>query len=299
MNYARCFLLGALPSLLMAAEPDILTDPLGLGAPPIPMPAAGMPDDITDGGQVWFGKRIVVDTWDIVTSPFDWSGKEWAVAGAAVGATVATGLFVDRYFQDESQETRTDNKDRWSGTWGELGTIYSVAVLGAAGTYGWIADDERGVNVLVDGLEASVIASVILSPILKYTVGRSRPNQAGQDSDAFEPFSGELSFPSGHATQAFTVAAVVAFSFDDQPVVGGLAFALASGVGLSRINDNAHYASDVVAGAILGTWVGYEVVHYNRRRRGEEAQRSRGITDATVDLILERDRHGISLTWHW
>ena len=299
MNYTRCFLLGALPSLLMAAEPDLLTDPLGLGPPPIPMPAAGIPDDMTEGGQVWFGKRVVVDTWDIVTSPFDWSGKEWAIAGAAVGATVATGLFVDRQFQSESQESHNPEKDRWSGTWGELGTIYSVAVLGVAGTYGWIADDERGVNVLVDGLEASIIASGILCPILKYTVGRARPNDTGQDSDTFNPFSGDASFPSGHTTQAFTVAAVMAFSFDDQPVVGGLAFALASGVGLSRINDDKHYASDVVAGAILGTWVGYEVVHYNRRRRGEEAQRSRGITDATVDLILDSDRRGISLTWHW
>ena len=299
MNYTRCFLLGALPSLLMAAEPDILTDPLGLGSPVIPMPTAGMPDETTSGGQIWFGKRIVVDTWDIVCSPFDWSGKEWAIAGAAVGATVATGLFVDRQFQSESQESRNADKDRWSGTWGQLGTIYSVAVLGAAGTYGWIADDDRGVNVMVDGLEASVIASGILSPLLKYTVGRARPNQTEQDSDTFDPFSGAASFPSGHTTQAFTVAAVLAFSFDDQPVVGGLAFALASGVGLSRINDNKHYASDVVAGAILGTWVGYEVVHYNRRRRGEEAQRSRGITDASVDLILDSDRQGISLTWHW
>ena len=92
---------------------------------------------------------------------------------------------------------------------------------------------------------------------------------------------------------------MLAFSFDDQPVVGGLAFATAAGVGLSRINNDAHYVSDVVAGAILGTWVGYEVVHYNRRRRGEEVQRSRAITDATMNVIFDGDRKGISLTWHW
>jgi len=305
MKYARGLMLGVLPSLLLAVEADPLTDPFGLGGPLTPTPVAELPadsddtDDRVGTGQFWFGKRVVVDTWDIVSSPFDWSGKEWAIAGAAVGATVATGLFVDRHFQDESQESRSPDKDRWSGAWGQLGTLYSIGVLGAAGAYGWIADDDRGVNVMIDGLEASVIASGILSPILKYTVGRGRPNHSGQDSDEFSPFGGDASFPSGHTTQAFTVAAVLAFSFDDQPVVGGLAFALASGVGMSRINDNAHYASDVVAGAILGTWVGYEVVHYNRRRRGEEVERSRRITDASVDLIFDSDRKGLSFTWHW
>ena len=267
--------------------------------PPAALPSLTEQADSMKLGQMWFGKRVVVDTWDIVTSPLDWDGRSWGVAGLAVGGVIVSGLMLDKNAQSESQESRSADKDRWSGAWGQLGTVYSVAALGAAGAYGWIADDERGVNVLIDGLESSIIASGILSPLLKFTVGRSRPNQTEQDSDEFNPFSGNSSFPSGHATQAFTVASVLAFSFDDQPVVGGLAFVLATGVGLSRINDDMHYVSDVVAGAILGTWVGYEVVHYNRRRRGEEVQRSRAITDATMNVIFDGDRKGISLTWHW
>lgn len=297
MRYLPLCLLLA-PLHLAAVDHDPLADPFQVRVPPVATPPANDEDEPINS-QVWFGKRVVVDTWDIVSSPFDWSSKEWAVAGVAVGATFATGLYVDRHFQDESQESRSSDKDRWSGAWGQLGTIYSIAALGAAGTYGWIADDDRSVNVMVDGLESSIIASGILCPILKYTVGRARPNHSGQDSDEFSPFGGDASFPSGHTTQAFTVASVLAFSYDDRPVIGGLAFAVAGGVGLSRINDDMHYASDVLAGAILGTWVGYEVVHYNRRRRGEEAPRSRSITDASVDLILESDRKGLSFTWHW
>jgi hypothetical protein len=290
-------LIGFLPAFILAAEPNPVGELAAVQIPPAP--AADPVEIPSDGGQVWFGKRVVVDTWGIVSSPFDWSGKEWAIAGGAVGAITVSYLYLDKHFQDESQETRSASKDRWSGAWGQLGTIYSFAVLGAAGAYGWIADDDRGVNVLVDGLEATVIASGILCPILKYTVGRSRPNETAGDTDVFNPFSGAASFPSGHTTQAFTVASVLACSFDDQPVVGAVAFVVASGVGLSRINDNAHYVSDVVAGAILGTWVGYEVVHYNKRRRGEDEARSHGITDAKLDLILSGDRQGISLTWHW
>lgn len=294
-------LLFASPALLLAAEQEPPAPHFGvpLANAEQPLPGGEEAPVGSRDTQIWFGKRVVVDTWEIVSSPFDWSGKEWAVAGLAVGATVATGMFVDRHFQDESQESRNSDKDRWSGAWGQLGTIYSLAALGAAGTYGWVADDDRSVNVMVDGIESSIIASGILCPILKYTVGRARPNQSGQDSDEFSPFGGDASFPSGHTTQAFTVASVLAFSYDDQPVIGGIAFAVAGGVGISRINDDMHYASDVLAGAILGTWVGYEVVHYNRRRRGEEPHLSRGLTDPSIDLILDSDRKGLSLSWQW
>jgi membrane-associated phospholipid phosphatase len=286
--------LACCPLLLGAADADPFDGVLAFTGPvsPTTETAATAPGN----GQVWFGSRVVLDTWGIVAAPLDWSGRDWAVAGGAVAATVATGLWLDRSFQSESQENRNPDKDRWSGAWGQLGTIYSFVVLGAAGTYGWLADDGRGVDVMVDGLEASVIASGILCPLLKYTVGRSRPNQTAQDTDVFAPFSGAASFPSGHTTQAFTVAAVAAFTYDDQPLVGGLAFAAATGVGLSRINSNAHYASDVVAGAILGTWVGYEVVRANRARRGAPPVEAKGFT---WDLLLAADRQGISATWRW
>ncbi|MDQ2970573.1 MAG: phosphatase PAP2 family protein, partial [Acidobacteriota bacterium] len=39
------------------------------------------------------------------------------------------------------------------------------------------------------------------------------------------------------------------------------AYSLASGVAFARMNDRAHFASDVVAGAIIGTAIGHSVVH--------------------------------------
>ena len=296
---SRLALIALFPLSLAAAESGPAGDALVFDPAPKVANGADAPGEGSDQGQIWFGKRILVDTWGVVSAPAGWDGRDWLIAGGAVAATVATGLWLDQPAQGDSQEDRSAGKDRWSGAWGELGTIYSFVALGVAGTYGWIADDERGVNAMIDGLEASVIASGIICPALKFIVGRSRPQQAAQDSDQFQPFSGNNSFPSGHATQAFTVATVVACTFDDQPLLGGAAFALATGVGLSRINDNAHYASDVVAGAILGTWVGYEIVHFNRRRRGEEVARARGIADAQLDLILDHDRQGVSFTWHW
>jgi hypothetical protein len=68
---------------------------------------------------------------------------------------------------------------------------------------------------------------------------------------------------------------------------------------LSRINDNQHDACDVVAVAILGTWVCYAVVHSNRHRRGEEERRHHGISDVRVEVLLSPEHLGLSFTWEW
>src|SRR5262245_22891435 len=126
MRVVPLILLGLLPWNLTAAQPGPLGDLVAVQVPPAPAAEGDAAEDDaladTPGGQFWFGKRVVVDTWGIVSSPFDWSGKEWAIAAGAVGATVATGLFVDKRFQDESQESHNPQKDKLSTYWGDLGT---------------------------------------------------------------------------------------------------------------------------------------------------------------------------------
>jgi membrane-associated phospholipid phosphatase len=61
------------------------------------------------------------------------------------------------------------------------------------------------------------------------------------------------SFPSGHATTAFTVAAVLTWA---APGRWRLWLGVAAGIGLSRILLNAHFASDVLGGAAIGWWAG-------------------------------------------
>ena len=86
--------------------------------------------------------------------------------------------------------------------------------------------------------------------VFKYAVGRERPN--GQD---------EKSFPSGHASNAFALAAVVERHYGWK--AGLPAYALASLVGVSRLQRNKHYLSDVLGGATLGYIVGRTVVRVN------------------------------------
>lgn len=87
-----------------------------------------------------------------------------------------------------------------------------------------------------------VLAGQIVIEVLKSATKRKRPN--GKSS---------RSFPSGHTGGAFGLAATLDAIYGKK--IGIPAYLMAGFVGLSRINDNKHYLSDVVAGALIGTAV--------------------------------------------
>lgn len=86
-------------------------------------------------------------------------------------------------------------------------------------------------------------ASHVLSAFI---VGRSRPGGRGD----YLPF--KSSFPSGHSSSAFATAGSLAYSYGW--IVGVPAFAVASAISAARVSENAHWLSDVVAGAALGVF---------------------------------------------
>ena len=96
-----------------------------------------------------------------------------------------------------------------------------------------------------DLFSAEAIAGVV-STGLKVTLNRTRPD------------GGPYSFPSGHATVAFAAAGVIANRYGLLP--GIIAEAAAGYVGLSRLQENKHYISDVVAGCLLGNYVACQIV---------------------------------------
>lgn len=79
---------------------------------------------------------------------------------------------------------------------------------------------------------------------LAFITQRQRPNESPT----------RLSFPSGHASHTFASATSLAYSYG--PWIGSLAYGAAIWNGLSRIREEAHWASDVVAGATLGIFWG-------------------------------------------
>jgi membrane-associated phospholipid phosphatase len=143
-------------------------------------------------------------------------------------------------------------------------------VIGAFYLGGMVFNNPEAKAVALDATSASIIAAGLALYPLKFTVGRARP---GENLGAyhFKPFSGSDSFPSGHTTEAFALATVIAEHYHSIWIDLGC-YGIASAVGYARLDLNYHWASDVLAGAALGTFVGHVVVHVNHNRWGVQVQ---------------------------
>jgi membrane-associated phospholipid phosphatase len=171
---------------------------------------------------------------------------------AAAAATIAT-LLLDPWAYRHAVMPSVYDHD-----WGRLLRVYGSLVLWAPLALAvWLEARARtpdlarraGLLLLGGPLTAGAAAEVI-----KLVVRRERPgpHDGGYVFRAFgdRPFyTGDIGFPSSHAMVAFAGAAVLARLF---PRTAPVAYLLAVGCGLTRILAHAHFASDVVAGAIGG-----------------------------------------------
>lgn len=224
--------------------------------------AADTTDGVSAGMPVW--RLLVVDAGHIFSAPVHWTGHDWAVFG--IGAASVVGLtFADKHLRTEALrgdsplETRLANDFRYFGNYAAFG------VLGAFYVGGRIANDNKAQETALDGLIASILGGGIIATALKEVTGRYRPS-THKGVYTFKPFSGNASFPSGESTEAFAAGSVIATEYPhlwvEIPCYG-----IASLVAFARMREDAHWASDVVAGALIGTTVGRAVVHLNQRLR--------------------------------
>ncbi len=203
----------------------------------------------------------------VVTAPVRWDEAEWREAGWASLAVIGTALVIDRPLRDEMRRHTGDNTSITQIE--RFGAQYAAATVGGFYLVGVLADDERSVRVAQDGIAASLIASGIVTPAIKLVTGRSRP-RADEGIYHFKPFSEtNSSFPSGHTTEAFALASVIAGHYDES-WVDITAYSIAGLAGLARTYHHAHFASDVLAGAMIGTAVGKSVVARNADLRSDK-----------------------------
>ncbi len=212
-----------------------------------------------------YGKLVLDDAWHALSSPSRWDEEDWIRGVLMTGAVVATASWADKPVEKMFQRHRKKNNDDFSKAIQPLGAEYSFAILGAFEVGGLIFKDDNARATAQDGLAASIVAAGIITPALKYAVGRKRPSQEN-NPHKFSPFNGYNSFPSGHTTQAFAVASVIAEHYDSH-LVKISSYGLASLVGYARMERRAHWASDVLAAAFIGTLVGRQIVHFNHEKR--------------------------------
>lgn len=192
----------------------------------------------------------------VLSSPLrlDAAGARWLGGIAAGGLLVYSCDGQIRHVASKNQSSSNDNLASGLEKFGNGG--YELGLVGLYGGLSYAFGSRYGTRTAVLAAE-SFLAANAAGTIVKYSAGRARP-YAGDGKRRFTPFrfkSARTSFPSGHTTSAFAVASVFARRFAS-PAVGITAYALAAGTALQRVYDDKHWASDVFAGAALGTAVG-------------------------------------------
>lgn len=201
--------------------------------------------------------------------PLAWRTLTLAGSGALVG--VAGISLLDNHLAYETQKFRA-----WSGTGMEHASVLTSSIggsgpiaLGATLFAAGALSGNRDMRGIGRDVTQSVLASGAITLALKGAIGRARPLRAPDDPDHFKPGRGFLtsslaSFPSGHTSAAFAAATVLSTELSRLHPSKRRWFMLGSYgaatlVGLSRMYVNAHWASDVVAGAALGTLSGLRI----------------------------------------
>ena len=209
-----------------------------------------------------FVDLAVDDAKFVVTSPSRWEKSDWQNLGWAGAAVLGTAIVADAPVRDFMRQQSRNNS--FMNSVENFGTTYAFATMGAFYAFGLAADDEHSVQVAEDAVIASAISATI-NQTLKVTINRSRPrdNVGTGDFQGFTGLNNNSSFPSGHTTEAFTLAAVIASSYEED-WVSYAAYSVAGLVGVARMYNDAHFASDVTASAIIGTYVGRSVVKHNK-----------------------------------
>jgi membrane-associated phospholipid phosphatase len=253
-----------------------------LGTPSQVSPLVAPVEDLFEKNY-WY--LVLLDTKEVFTAPARWDTRDWLVLGGLVAGIGTVAVFdedIERAIRTHRNNTLTTVFDNVQ----PLGNEYAIGVVGTFYIAGEIFKDPRAKNTALDAISASAIASGIIDNALKYVVGRSRPTD-NQGAYNFQPFSGRDSFASGHATEAFALASVISEHYNT-PWIQFTSYGLASMVGYARLNNNRHWPSDVLAGAVIGTFVGKTVVHFNQNHQ-----------KVSLQPIVGPDIHGAQISVPW
>ncbi len=109
---------------------------------------------------------------------------------------------------------------------------------------------DRWAALGASGLAA--LASIFTFMLLKRVTGRTRPLEPHCWANLLPP--DQFSFPSGHTMTAFAVTVSMSLFY---PTLWPAMLLCACSIGVSRVLLGMHFLSDVLAGTLLGSGIGY------------------------------------------
>ncbi len=252
------------------------------------------------------------DAWDVWTSPFRASQRDWLTAGGiVVGAAAITPLDppVDRLAVRYGNDGvfRVLDPVRPGGFLYSGRTITPIAVGALAASLAFKSRpwQEGLFGCATAYASSSVVRTFVIYPLVARTSPDSsrgaHPSPPAKEGDQYD-FSfpgtsdwGRHAFPGGHVANVAACAEFLTRRFDMGWVEPAI-WTLVGGVGVARAIDRAHWTSDQVFGLLFGYAVGKEVALRSLRR----ASRTRIAADDDHNhgqLLLDASSAGVRVGW--
>jgi membrane-associated phospholipid phosphatase len=219
------------------------------------MPLAAMPSPLDSIGG------------DALRAVSDW---QWLyLAGAVVATAAMSPSGADHAIRVGIQEHAR------VPAWGDAayygGYVLPVVVPASIYVAGLVAHDHDVAGAGSAAIQAFVFTELV-TVVLKVGTGRPFPSHGGDPNapDRLEHpeyahewapfgFAGRYAWPSGHTAAAVSVAAALTAYSEDPWLVGSIAYPIAGAIAFGMLTGDRHWASDVVAGALIAQGIGWSV----------------------------------------
>ena len=181
-------------------------------------------------------------------------------------SSVAVVFFAnDKEIMEFAQSNDAEFVDKLAYVGEALGSEWGIGMTAAGYVLGVVMKNDKVKSVSIMATKAMLVSGLATQAI-KHTVDRTRPKNSDSPYDYGKD---SRSFPSGHTTQAFALATVIAEATKDQGmVIPVLAYSAAALAGWSRVHDKAHWASDVVIGGLIGHLTAKAVMNTKLSEKG-------------------------------
>ncbi len=220
------------------------------------------------------------------TSPFSLNTSQAVLLASGIivtGALIIADESIDNIFKPLKEKSKFIRETSPIIT--EFGDLCGIAGCAAFAGYGVIANDDK-VQETSLLLTQALITTGVWTRIGKISFGRERPSAAYHSQQPGGIWYGPLAqftrggsvaqydaFPSGHTSVAFAIATVFAEQYSQSNIVPPIAYGLATIIGITRMIEHTHWASDVFVGGCLGYLCAQQVItNYRNSFYGENSK---------------------------
>ncbi len=294
-NFRQIFLLFTL--MFFIAAPEFFAQNVSPSPSPPPTPIASP----TPSLERRFLKNVLKDQYAIWTSPLHLRSKDARLLvplGAASAALIATDKRIAGAL--DNNETRL----RLSRDISRFGSGYAVG--GTAAAFYLIGKTTKNKRAAETGIlvAEALIDTTIVTQTLKFATQRPRP--LSKDGNG-RFFTGGNSFPSGHSSSIWSLAAVIDGEYGKKRLLIRFGvYGLATAVSVSRYTGRNHFLSDILVGGAIGWGIGHFVYlkHHDTSLDAPDGTRKTTKLEKYFPLIAPRydARNGIygaNLTWNF